>query len=1445
MLRDDKGVSIHQLVEFQVSQTPDAIAVIFQDQQLTYRELNQKANQLAHHLKSLGVKPETLVGVCVERSLEMLIALLGILKAGGAYIPLDPGYPQERLEFMLLDSHLPILLTQQHLLERFPRLENVQVVCVDTDWQNIIAHSTENIDSGVSSENLAYTIYTSGSTGKPKGVQIKHRSVVNLLLSMQREPGLTAEDTLLAITTISFDIAVLELFLPLIVGARIILASHEVVADGKQLSKILTESGTTVIQATPATWRLLLATGWQGNKHLKMLCGGEAMTQTLANQLLDKGGSLWNMYGPTETTVWSMVYKVERDTNTVFLGSPIANTQIYLLEEPIQNQNDSPKLAPVGVPGEVYIAGDGVARGYLNRAELNGERFIHNPFSHEPGSRLYKTGDSARYLPDGNLEFIGRIDHQVKIRGFRVELGDIEAVLSQHPSIREVAVIAKEDRSFNQRLLAYVVPKTHTDELESTKLIEQSHTEQLQEWKRVWNANYNQSFEDSDPTFNIGGWNDSTTNLPIPSDEMHEWLKFTVERILALRPQRILDIGCGMGILLFRLAPHCTHYLGLDMSSEAIDHIQQQLKDFQQDWSHVQVSQRSAHELDELEPESFDTVIINSVIQYFPSVNYLVQVIEKIVKLFKPGGQIFIGDVRSLPLLEVFHTAIQLNQAVASLSSHQLQQRICQKIIHERELVLHPDFFQALKRYIPKINHVQTLLKRGNSQNELIRFRLDVILHVETEVCQDIDLLCWDWEQENLSVLGICQFLQQHQPKTVKISNVFDARVFPELKATELLASPNKPETVGELKAALLQMTEKTAVHPEQFWSITQYLPYKVYITSSQIKTPGKYDVVLRRQLLMSDKPDLFVLPEKELEFKHWNAYANNPLKVNEKINLVPQLRSFLKEKLPDYMLPSTFVLMEKLPLTPNGKIDRRSLPEPKKERPILTEAYVAPSTILEQQLADIWSEVLGVEQIGIYDNFFELGGHSLLTAQLLAQIEQAIQLEIPLFYLLKQPTIAGLIKAIDIVPSLDATAPIEETTRLDLEYEAILDPTICPQVPFLEAKNQPEQIFLTGTTGFLGAFLLHQLLHKTPADIYCLVRASHAEDARQKIQANLQRYLLSSGALSSRVIPIIGDLSQPLLGLTDEKFKELSNKLDMIYHSGAFVNLMYPYNALRSANVLGTQEILRLASQGKLTPVHFISTLDVFQSPTYFEMQVIREDTLLDYSQFLDNGYAQTKWVAEKLVMSAQSRGIPASIYRLGMISGHSQTGVSQTNDLMCRIIKGMIQIKSAPDLDQWVNLTPIDYASQAIFHLSQQPESIGKVFHIVNPDPLPWSQLVSNIRSFGYPIQLLPHQDWQTQLLKLDNSSGNALNPILSLFTETNSPSQMTYLEKFLVSAQAFDCQNTLNGLASTSIVCPSLNAKLMNVYFYYLMESGFLKPPVLPRQIFNDKLDPIPLG
>lgn len=438
---------IDELFEAQVDKTPDATAISFDGSSLTYRELNQRADDLAGYLRTLGVAPDVLVALFLERSFDMIIGMLAVLKAGGAYIPLDPIHPPQRLAYMLADAQPLVLLTQERLHPDLPP-HSSHIVVIDATLPPAGALQPALQSARPRSpRDLAYVIYTSGSTGNPKGVEIEHHSVANMLASMQKRPGLSASDTVLAITTLVFDIAVLEIFLPLIFGARIVVAPSETARDGMALIDLIEGSGVTVIQATPSTLRMLLDAGWTGAPHMKILCGGEAWPEELASQLLPCCGSLWNMYGPTETTVWSAVSKVESG-QPVVVGRPIARTRLYVLDSTLQ-------LVPIGVPGELYIGGDGLARGYFHRPELTQERFVTDPFSTEPSARMYRTGDQVMRLADGTLKFFGRLDHQVKIRGFRIELGEIESKMRSYPGIAKPVVIVREDQPGEKRLVAY------------------------------------------------------------------------------------------------------------------------------------------------------------------------------------------------------------------------------------------------------------------------------------------------------------------------------------------------------------------------------------------------------------------------------------------------------------------------------------------------------------------------------------------------------------------------------------------------------------------------------------------------------------------------------------------------------------------------------------------------------------------------------------------------------------------------------------------------------------------------------------------------------------------------------------------------------------------------------------------------------------------------------
>ncbi|MEG4342269.1 amino acid adenylation domain-containing protein [Microcoleus sp. A003_D6] len=1010
---------IHQLFEDRVEQNPDAVAVIFEGQQLTYQELNQRANQLAHHLRSLGLVPDTVVGICVERSLEMAIGLLGILKAGAAYLPLDPAYPQERIAYMLENAQVPVVLTQASLLP--PLLEyGVPAICLDRGWKSIAQRPQDNPSTAVLPDHLAYVIYTSGSTGKPKGVAMSHRPLVNLIDWQLQNFAFPATKTL-QFAPISFDVSFQECFSSWCYGGTLVLISDIIRKDAVALLQLLQDEAIERLFLPFIALQHLAEVAEEGGvlpvNLREIITAGEQLqiSRAIVNWLSQlKDCTLHNQYGPSEShvvTAFTLTGSPENWPKLPSIGRPIANAQIHILDSQLQP-------VPIGIPGEIYIGGVSLANGYINRPDLTAQRFIANPLlnSNEllvlnseleenskfkiQNSKLYKTGDLARYLPDGNIEYMGRIDDQVKIRGFRIELGEIETALGQHPNVLGAVVVVREDIPGDKRLVAYVVVS-------------------------------------------------------------------------------------------------------------------------------------------------------------------------------------------------------------------------------------------------------------------------------------------------------------------------------------------------------------------------------------------------------------------KDLE------------------SSTKELRQFLQEKLPEYMIPSAFVFLEALPLTPSGKVNRRLLPAPEGTRQELETTFVAPRNPVEEKLAEIWKKILGIDRVGIYDRFFDLGGHSLKVTQLMFKVRDAFQVEVSLRQFFEVPTIAGIADAIALASQTDSTSTSLQEEIIDLNAEAILDPTISPENINFEWVKEPSHILLTGATGFLGTHLLNELLNQTQANIYCLVRASNLEQGIEKIQKSLERYLLYNQPISNRIIPILGDLSQPFLGLTSNEFYTLANEIDVIYHNGASTNLIYPYSELKAVNVLSTQEVLRLACIIKVKPVHFVSTIGVFCSDSYKGFTVVREQDELPDSESLSEGYDRSKWVAEKLAMTAYSRGLPVYIYRPGFISGDSQTGICNTADLLRRMLKSCIQMGKTPDLDIMIDMTPVDYVSQAIVHLSKQKELAGKAFHLVNPHPIAWNQLCDFIGSFGCSLERIPYKQWHFELLKsVENSPENALHPLVSLFSDEAAPLQT-------ITSLCFDSQNAIDGLVGSCISCPPIDERLLNTYLSYLLKFRLTAP------------------
>ncbi|HJP93403.1 MAG TPA: amino acid adenylation domain-containing protein [Pyrinomonadaceae bacterium] len=1008
--------SIQQLFEEQVARTPTAVAVSDGKQSLTYEQLEQHANQLARRLRRGGVGAESLVAVCLERSTELVVALLGILKAGGAYVPLDPSYPQPRLQFMLEDSAAEVVLTEQHLAARLPHIKGKQI-CIDQEREQLAQESTERLRAESLPESLAYVIYTSGSTGRPKGVAIEHHSTVTMLQWAQTVYSPEDLAAVLASTSICFDLSVFELFLPLSVGGTAVIAE-----DALQLASAEWKQELTLINTVPSAIAELLRLKGIPESVRVVNLAGEPLPQTLVQQLYEQPTieRVYDLYGPSEDTTYS-TYALRSATEAATIGRPIANTQVYLLDAWLQP-------VPIGVPGELYLGGAGLARGYLKRPELTAEKFIANPFGAE-GTRLYKTGDVARYQEDGKLQYLGRSDQQVKLRGYRIELGEIEAAINEHPDVRESVVVLHGDGLSDNRIVAHVVLENQPRSDES------GQAQRLHQWQAVWDETYRQKTSPSNPRFNTIGWNSSYTGEPIPEEEMREWASGVVQRILALNPRRVLEIGCGTGLVLFQVAPKCRFYCGTDVSSHALRYLEQQFGPGEFD--NVKLLQRTADDLSDLDAEKFDVIILNSVVQYFPSIDYLVRVLRGILDVAAPDAAIFLGDIRSLSLLRLLHTDVQVCNAPAGLTIQDVQTTIEKQMALEKELVIDPAFFSALQQLLPGIARVEIQLKRGRHENELTKFRYDVTLHLGKRELSKADSQTADWGTDVTTTDDLRHLLSSSNPELLTVRGVPNARLNASLRRMEFLASQPSTMRIGEFRK-LQNDPGREGIDPEDLWALDKEFPYSVEITWSETGTNDSFDVLLKRRDVHLNAVSEEVSRHRE---SNWRRFANSPSHAEPARDLLPMLRGFLAQRLPEHMIPWMIAELKEVPLTANGKIDRLAISRlGVTKRRIAGTTFAPPKTRTESILAEIWAEVLRLERVGIEDNFFEIGGHSLLATQVISRVRERLGADLPLRRIFESPTVSGLAQG------LEQQLRSHTATELPITKSAGIKPAVSPE---------------------------------------------------------------------------------------------------------------------------------------------------------------------------------------------------------------------------------------------------------------------------------------------------------------------------------------------------------------------------------------------------------------
>ncbi|TRV72173.1 amino acid adenylation domain-containing protein, partial [Streptomyces sp. 130] len=959
--RDVGAVPLPRAFAAQVAATPDAVALVCGDERLTYGQLDARANRFAHALIGRGVGPEQVVAVALPRSVESVVAVLGVLKAGAAYLPVDPAYPRARIAYMLDDARPVLVVDDPAMVSEGEWPETDPQVAVDV-------------------RNPAYVIYTSGSTGRPKGVVVAHGGVASLVAGQIERFAVAPDSRVLQFASPSFDASVSEICTALLSGAALVLPP----AAGPLAALTDPDLGITHATVPPS---VLAAVPDGAVTASTLVVAGEACPPELVARWAP-GRRMINAYGPTETTVCAtMSDPLDPGTGVPPIGRPIANARVYVLDDRL-------RPVPPGVTGELYVAGAGLARGYLNRPGLTAGRFVACPFA--PGERMYRTGDLVRRLGDGQLDYAGRADDQVKVRGFRVEPGEIEAALAAHPAVAQSAVVAQDDR-----LVGYVVP--HQDTARDSGL----EADQVGEWQDIYDAL--PIAPDTAPFGdNFVGWNSSYDAQPIPEEQMREWRDATVSRILGLRPRRVLEIGVGTGLLLSRIAPHCESYWATDFSATAIDALTAQVAREERLAGRVVLQTRPAHDTDGLPAGAFDTIVINSVVQYFPSADYLADVIRKLMGLLAPGGALFVGDVRNLRLLRPFATAVQLHRTGDDADPAAVRRAVEQAVRVEKELLVDPDFFTVLRAHGTDIGAVAVEVKRGRHHNELSRYRYDVTLHkapaAPEPAPRTVELA---WGRDIAGPDGLRDLLAEPPAGVLRITGVPNRRVVREAALARALHEEDG--ALAELLERLHAPDEETGLpDPEDFHALGRAAGRVVSVTWSATSSDA-LDVVFADPEALHGSPVEY-RPAASAD-RAPSSLTNRPTGSRSTGALLGELRDWLRERLPDYLVPSVFMALDALPLTASGKLDRRALPAPDLGP---AAGGRAPRTPQEQLLAELYAEVLGLAQVGVDDSFFDLGGHSLLATRLASRVRATLGAELEVRTLFETPTVAGLAARLD-----------------------------------------------------------------------------------------------------------------------------------------------------------------------------------------------------------------------------------------------------------------------------------------------------------------------------------------------------------------------------------------------------------------------------------------------
>lgn len=1366
-------------------------------------DLLEQAARLDAALDAAGVADGQTVALYLDPGFDYVAAILASIRRGSPYALLDPLLPFKAVQNRLQDSGIKALISAQDMLQRLSLDDSITAIASDRLKAN---KPTPSPRPAAEPEAPVLMVWTSGSTGTPKAPILSQSALLNRLawdrVSFPRE---TSPKGILK-TSPAFVDGVAEVLQPLFDGFPCVVPDPDAARTPSALVELIHRSAPTRLVATPSFLRAMLdddrsESPWP----LKRLhISGESLPADLLARIRKKTTDdciLLNIYGSAEVTADVTVHQIATVENgtTVSIGTPLPGCEVWLLDRNL-------RPVPDGAVGEMYIGGRCLSLGYHAQETLSQTRFINWSVSEGVTCPLYATGDLARRDSSGRLVHMGRKDGQVKIRGVRIEPGEVEARLLDISEIRQ-AVVTTAQSGVSHCLVAYIEPEG----------IQSSAIDRETEWRGLYDQNYQDVLEGADALNDFRIWQSAITGELIPETDMRAWVDATLSLALEGDRHSLIEVGCGQGLLLGRMAAEFEHYLGTDISRTALDCVEQ-LKSRDPALEHVNLIELSADKAlpSEVIPDGgFATALISSVVQYFPDKDYLIQALRVLQPALRKGARLILSDLRAQHLRDLLATEIVLSRAAKTLDRRAAQRRIHELIETEPELLVDPRFFLGLKSVLPRLAGIEARPKPGEEDNELNAYRYDLILYLDERPIQ-IDVKTWhSWSGIDAMIAEL-----KSGRDLVAFRGIPHRRLHTATVARDLLIDDNVSDVSGwraRIERACADASFETrGTDAATLAQLAKANDFTVTVHLDLERDPTSYLAIFQRNaenapLAWAVEPPIDSIPDE--------SATNTPYSASASKNLIDRARSHLRASLPPSFVPEQFAIVSEWPKSASQKILKHRLPPIRVSEE--SQSFSAPSGATETSLADLWRKSLDRDRVSRDAEFFECGGNSLMLTQLAFSIGKNFGIKFPLRTAFSAPVLKDMAANIDAIVNGEAHDNSDRTgeqVRADIRLADAVGLPSPYQGPLWPADGG--RIFHTGPGGMLSHWILRRLLLDPDLSIISIGFGDDPVAARRKLADEWSELGFGRLDLIDRLEILPGGLDRPKFGLTDHAWNDLASRVDAIVHSGIRINMAERYGAMRAANVLGTREVLRLATQTRAKPVHAIGSYAVIDHGTAaIRPMTVDEDTPLPSFEGLENDYRKSRWVSETMLSGAIGRGLPVTLHRIPPISGDSNGHVADPGEVLWRVIRAMVVTGSAPASDRTLDMMPVDHAVEAVLTLARDVNAAPGVNHVTGGAPITWNDIAETLRGVGYPIDSLTPADWYKRLSDWakahpDDSSMGGLLPLVN--EEGRDHSHF----------HRIDGERTKSRLSQLGMDVKSTSTQQIRKSIEFLMRDGFLR-------------------